>query len=121
MTVWFYGDENPDPSTLIYQETGVADPSTLNYSWGAVRIGQQGGLVQQINAIESLSNVTVLCTDKTGTLTANKIQYHDVYPVGVEKSELEQLLADFAASAGSTNKTSEAIIEGLPRAPDWSG
>jgi cation-transporting ATPase E len=93
---------------------GLLTLITLNYSWGAVRIGQQGGLVQQINAIESLSNVTVLCTDKTGTLTANKIRYHDVYPVSLEKPELEQLLADFGASAGSTNKTSEAIIEGLP-------
>jgi cation-transporting ATPase E len=93
---------------------GLLTLITLNYSWGAVRIGQQGGLVQQINAVESLSNVTVLCTDKTGTLTANKIKYHDVYPVGIDKSELEQRLADFAASAGSTNKTSEAIIEGLP-------
>jgi len=37
---------------------------TLNYSWGAVRIGQKGGLVQQINAIESLSNTTVLCTEQ---------------------------------------------------------
>ncbi len=93
---------------------GLLTLITLNYSWGAVRIGQQGGLVQQINAIESLSNVTVLCTDKTGTLTANKIKYHDVYPVGIGKQSLEQQLADFAASAGSTNKTSEAIIDGLP-------
>jgi cation-transporting ATPase E len=93
---------------------GMLTLITLNYSWGAVRIGQRGGLVQQINAIESLSNVTVLCTDKTGTLTSNKIQYHDVYPVGLEKPELEQLLADFAASASTTNKTSQAIIDGLP-------
>jgi len=93
---------------------GLLTLITLNYSWGSVRIGQQGGLVQQINAIESLSNVTVLCTDKTGTLTANKIQYNDVYPVGVDKPDLEQWLADFAASASSTNKTSEAIINGLP-------
>ncbi len=94
---------------------GLLTLITLNYSWGSVRIGQQGGLVQQINAIESLSNVTVLCTDKTGTLTANKIKYNDVYPVGtIDKPELEQLLADFAASAETTNKTSEAIIDGLP-------
>jgi len=83
---------------------------TLNYSWGAVRIGQQGGLVQQINAVESLSNVTVLCTDKTGTLTANKIRYHDVHPVGVDKATLEQRLADFAGNAAATNKTTEAIV-----------
>jgi cation-transporting ATPase E len=95
---------------------GLLTLITLNYSWGAVRIGQQGGLVQQINAIESLSNVTVLCTDKTGTLTANKIKYNDVYPVGLDKPEVERLLADFAASAGTTNKTSEAIIAGLPGA-----
>ncbi|MFN8466571.1 MAG: HAD-IC family P-type ATPase [Caldilineaceae bacterium] len=83
---------------------------TLNYSWGAVRIGKQGGLVQQINAVESLSNVTVLCTDKTGTLTTNKIKYHDLYAAGIDKAVLEQALADFAASASSTNKTSEAIV-----------
>jgi cation-transporting ATPase E len=93
---------------------GLLTLITLNYSWGAVRIGQQGGLVQQINAIESLSNVTVLCTDKTGTLTANKIKYNTIFPVGVEAAVLEQLLADFAASAASTNKTSQAIVDALP-------
>ncbi len=93
---------------------GLLTLITLNYSWGSVRIGQKGGLVQQINAVESLSNVTVLCTDKTGTLTANKIKYHAGYPVGLSKARLEQLLADFAASAGSTNKTSQAIIAALP-------
>ena len=86
---------------------------TLNYSWGAVRIGQKGGLVQQINAVESFSNVTVLCTDKTGTLTTNRIQYHDCYPIGIEKAELKNLLADFAASASDLNKTSQAIQDAL--------
>ena len=84
---------------------------TLNYSWGAVRIGQQGGLVQQINAVEALSNVTVLCTDKTGTLTANKIRYADAYPIDMDKTTLEQQLADFAGNASATNKTTEAIVE----------
>ncbi len=89
---------------------------TLNYSWGAVRIGNQGGLVQQINAVESLSNVTVLCTDKTGTLTTNQIKYNDAFaaPSGpgaaIDKATLEQWLGDFAASASSTNKTTEAVL-----------
>ena len=88
---------------------------TLNYTWGSVRIGQQGGLVQQLNAIESLSNTTVLCTDKTGTLTTNRINYHDVNASGdLEKAEFERLLSSFAASAETTNKTTEAIIVGLP-------
>ena len=92
---------------------------TLNYSWGSVRIGQQGGLVQQINAVEALSNVTVLCTDKTGTLTTNKIAFHALQPLGEAQETAEQRLADFAAGASSTNKTTEAILgwrKGVKRA-----
>lgn len=92
---------------------GLLTLITLNYSWGAVRISQKGGLVQQINAVESLSNVTVLCTDKTGTLTANKIKFREALPIGCEKDELEGALGDFAANASSVNKTSEALIERL--------
>jgi cation-transporting P-type ATPase E len=93
---------------------GLLTLITLNYSWGAVRVGQKGGLVQQLNAIESLSNVTVLCTDKTGTLTANKILFKQAIPFGIEQKELEQLLGDFAANATATNKTTQAIIDRLP-------
>lgn len=94
---------------------GLLTLITLNYSWGAVRVGQKGGLVQQLNAIESLSNVTVLCTDKTGTLTANNILYEEAISVGsLTQTELEQRLADFAASATATNKTTQAIINRLP-------
>jgi cation-transporting ATPase E len=85
----------------------------LAYAMGALRIVRLGALVQQSNAIESLSHVTVLCTDKTGTLTANKIVYREVYPIGIEKPELERVLGDFARSASSNNKTGEAIINGL--------
>jgi len=93
---------------------GLLTMITLNYSWGAVKISQKGSLVQQIYAVESLSNVTVLCTDKTGTLTANKIVYNDVYAAGIDKSELKSALADFASSATTSNNTTEAIVAGLP-------
>ncbi len=93
---------------------GLLTVIILNYSWGAVRIGRRGGLVQQINAIESLSNVTVLCSDKTGTLTSNKLRYHAVLPTaGIEQHRLEAWLADFAASTAAPNKTSQALSEGL--------
>ena len=83
------------------------------YALGALRIAYRGVLIQQSNSVESLSNVNVLCMDKTGTLTANRIQYHDLYPIGVEKHALERILGDFARSASVTNRTSEAIIQAL--------
>ncbi len=92
---------------------GLLTSIVLTYAKGAVKIAQQGALVQQSNAVESLSNVTVLCTDKTGTLTANKIRFEDVYPVGLGKDDFKLILGDFAGSASATNKTSEALIEGL--------
>lgn len=83
------------------------------YALGILRIAGGGALVQQTNAVESLSNVDVLCMDKTGTLTANRILYHDAQPVGMDKETLLRLLADFAHSATANNKTGEAVAYAL--------
>ena len=88
------------------------------YAMGAVRIASRGALVQQANAIESLSNVDVLCLDKTGTLTTNRIRLHALHPIGIQEAELRRLLGDFAASTPAGNRTSDAIGEeciGQPR------
>jgi cation-transporting ATPase E len=57
------------------------------YAIGASAIAKQGALVQQVNAIESLSNIDILCTDKTGTLTANRLLFHEVYPLNGATAE----------------------------------
>ena len=41
---------------------------------GAQRLARQGVLTRRLNAIETLGATTVLCTDKTGTLTENRMQ-----------------------------------------------
>jgi cation-transporting ATPase E len=87
---------------------------TLAYALGAVRIIKYGALVQQSNAIESLSNVTVLCSDKTGTLTANRLQLSAVHPIGMSEDELKFILGTMVASAKTLNKTSEAIKKAYP-------
>lgn len=85
----------------------------LAYAMGAVRIVRQGSLVQQTNAVENLSHVTVLCTDKTGTLTANRILYDAIHPFERAQADLERILADVVSSQSATNKTSEAVIAAL--------
>jgi cation-transporting P-type ATPase E len=84
------------------------------YALGAVRILRFGALVQQGNAIESLSNVDVLCLDKTGTLTANRLQVTRVVSYGIDEKLLGHLLGVVAASAMTHNKTSEAILAAFP-------
>ncbi len=83
------------------------------YAMGAVRIVRTGALVQQANSVESLSNVDILCMDKTGTLTANRILFNEIQPVGADRDACQRLLGNFASSAASRNKTSQAIVDGL--------
>jgi H+-transporting ATPase len=44
---------------------------------GAAFLARRKAIVQKLTAIESLAGVDVLCTDKTGTLTANQLSIHD--------------------------------------------
>lgn len=84
----------------------------LAYAMGAVRIADKGALIQQANAVESLSNVDVLCLDKTGTLTSNQLQLHSLYPLGISEAELKRTLGIYTSSTPAGNKTNEAIKAG---------
>lgn len=87
---------------------------TITYSMGAVRLASKEALVQQVNAVESLSNVDVFCADKTGTLTTNRLRVVEVRPVGMSELELATMIGTFAASVSSQNATSKAIAESSP-------
>src|SRR4051812_19717957 len=54
----------------------------LSYTVGAVTSSRRGALVQRVNAVESVSHVDVVCTDKTGTLTSGRLSLDEVVPVG---------------------------------------
>jgi cation-transporting ATPase E len=83
---------------------------TVSLSVGAVRIGRLGALVQRVNAIESMGNVTVLCTDKTGTLTRNLLSVQQVIPLGnYTDIQVRQMLAEYVGNLNSQNKTAGAI------------
>jgi len=51
-------------------------------SLGAWRISQRGVLTRRLDAIETLGATTVLCTDKTGTLTENRMTIRKLYSNG---------------------------------------
>ena len=99
-------------ATLVPQ--GLFAMITIAYAMGAVRIAGQGALVQQSNAVESLSNVDMLCLDKTGTLTSNRIRLEALASLGVPEDALRRRLGDYVASASSQNRTAEAIARACP-------
>lgn len=87
---------------------------SLTYAVAALRMARRGALVQQLNAVESLASVDVICFDKTGTLTEPDPQVVGVTPAaGVTQAELERILGRYAASASSRTSTLEAIARGF--------
>jgi cation-transporting ATPase E len=91
---------------------------SVAYALGAVRIIRYGALIQQANAIESLSNVDVLCLDKTGTLTANRLQVNSLHPHNnIAEDALSHVLGVVVASARTSNATSAAIAAAYPSQP----
>ena len=85
------------------------------YTRGAARIAGQGALVQQVNAVESVTHVDVVCTDKTGTLTTGALRLEELAPLG--PADPEQPLARFAAAVSDPNLTSAALAGALPGSP----
>ncbi|MEM7115310.1 MAG: HAD-IC family P-type ATPase [Chloroflexota bacterium] len=98
---------------------GLFTMIVVAYALGASRMASQGALVQQTNAIESLSNIDVLCMDKTGTLTTNALEFDALFPLtnALSEAEIGRRLGLFVNSASSQNKTSEALATAFPTEP----
>jgi cation-transporting P-type ATPase E len=79
------------------------------YAGGAARIAGRGALVQQTNAVEAVSHVDVVCTDKTGTLTSGRLTLTDVQAMDGDDAEARRLLGTFARSVAASNATTAAI------------
>ena len=57
---------------------GLILMASITFALGVYRISRIGAIVERLNAIESFSNVQIVCTDKTGTLTKNKLSVNRI-------------------------------------------
>jgi cation-transporting ATPase E len=84
------------------------------YAMGALRMAGKGALVQQANAVESLSHIDVLCLDKTGTLTTNAFNLAGTFAVQGTDAAFRAQLGGYAAASSDTNRTVVALRKALP-------
>ncbi|XP_019177942.1 PREDICTED: plasma membrane ATPase 4 isoform X2 [Ipomoea nil] len=99
-----YRDGIDNLLVLLIGGIPIAMPTVLSVTMaiGSHRLSQQGAITKRMTAIEEMAGMDVLCSDKTGTLTLNKLSVDknliEVFAKGVDK---EQVVL-FAARASRT-------------------
>jgi len=58
---------------------GLLPTVTLALTQASVRMGKNNAVIKQILSVETLGSTTVICTDKTGTLTRNSLHVEKLY------------------------------------------
>ncbi|KAF1344264.1 hypothetical protein BDV97DRAFT_364206 [Delphinella strobiligena] len=85
---------------IIGVPVGLPVVTTTTLAVGAAYLAKQQAIVQKLTAIESLAGVDILCSDKTGTLTANQLSIREPYVA--EGQDVNWMMA-VAALASSHN------------------
>ena len=80
---------------------------------GAMRMAQQKTLVRKLAAVESLGSVTVICSDKTGTLTENNMQV-EAYWLPEHGPRSVRALWEVVALNNDTRRRTDGELHGDP-------
>jgi Mg2+-importing ATPase len=93
----------------------------INLAHGARRMAERGVIVRQLNAIENLGSMEILCTDKTGTLTEGSVRLEGGYrPDGSSGGEALTLAAVNARlQAALVSPLDEALLAAAGTPDDW--
>ncbi|KAG0157151.1 hypothetical protein PDIDSM_4336 [Penicillium digitatum] len=107
--------------TVIGVPVGLPVVVTTTMAVGASYLAKHQAIVQKLSAIESLAGVEILCSDKTGTLTRNRLTLGDPYIApGMSAGEL-MLTACLAAirKKGGIDAIDKVFLKGLRHYP-WA-
>ncbi|MBS1514761.1 MAG: HAD-IC family P-type ATPase [Bacteroidetes bacterium] len=89
---------------------GLVLLASVSFALGVYRISKIGAIIQKLNAIESFSNVQIVCMDKTGTLTQNKLSVNRItLAENSNEEEIKKLLGTYALHSSDKNATLRAI------------
>jgi H+-transporting ATPase len=100
---------------LVVAAIPVAMPAVLSVTMalGAVALSRMKAIVSRLQSIEEIAGIDVLCSDKTGTLTANKLSLGE--PVILEAENEQDLLLAAALASKTENRDAidDAVLGGL--------
>ena len=97
---------------LIVAAIPVALPAVMSVSMavGATELAKKGAIVSKLVSIEEMAGMDVLCSDKTGTITQNKITLSEFVPFGNFKENDLLLYGSLASREEDNDPIDNAIL-----------
>ena len=96
---------------------GLPMAVTLSLAYSMTRMMKTNNLVRKMHACETMGATTVICTDKTGTLTQNQMQVYDTNFYGLSAQTLgndkESLLIEEGIAVNSTASLDYSVAEAV--------
>lgn len=71
---------------------GMLPTVTLSLALGSQRMLKRNALVKKLTSVEALGSITVICTDKTGTITQNKMEVKKLWMLNQNPETLKMLM-----------------------------
>ncbi|MBE6927975.1 MAG: HAD family hydrolase [Ruminococcaceae bacterium] len=87
-----------------------------------LKLANKRVLVQDMNCIETLAHVDILCVDKTGTITEPKMEVADIFPIDEQifsYDQIESILAAFYYGEEPDNETAQAMSSQFAEKTNW--
>ncbi|MCX7988025.1 MAG: cation-transporting P-type ATPase [Thermodesulfovibrio sp.] len=91
---------------------GMLPTVTLSLAIGSQRMLKRNALIKKLTSVEALGSITVICTDKTGTITQNKMEVKKLWMLK-QNQETEKMLLKIAYLCNNA-KFSENQYKGDP-------
>ncbi len=99
---------------------GLVLLTSMAFALGIIRLGRRQCLVNELPAIEGLARVSVVCADKTGTLTQNAMTLGEIIDLTDDPDRTRRILAQLVAADPAPNASMQAIAEAIdPAAEPW--